>query len=193
MAERNAARNERGTRARRSKAPSAAPDRGRARRDSDVQPVSGATRRKGRERSEIQALVAKGKGKGYLTYDEVNAALPPDMVSSEQIDDVMVHFGEQGIDVIDAAHEAKATARLQREQAARRAMRKDDSDDEEEDDAPPQRMTSSMPPPADDGLYSKSNDPVRLYLRKMGAVSLLTREGRGRDCPPHRTGREQGF
>jgi len=110
---------------------------------------------KERERKEIQHLVDLGKEKGFLTYDEVNEVLPADIVSSDQIDDVMSMFGEHDIKIVDSASKVRVKQRPDGEPRARG----------EEEEA------------ADDDEFSKTNDPVRMYLRKMGSVSLLTREG----------------
>jgi RNA polymerase primary sigma factor len=109
------------------------------------------------ERSEVKALMARGREKGFLTYDEVNDALPSD-TSSDQIDDVMSMFGEHDIEVVDGAEKKMKLPDKPPEPEAK-------ADAEEEKD------------PDDDAGYGKSNDPVRMYLRKMGSVSLLTREG----------------
>ncbi|MDQ3262644.1 MAG: RNA polymerase sigma factor RpoD [Myxococcota bacterium] len=112
------------------------------------------------DRKEVKDLLEAGRQKGFLTYDEVNDALPADIVSSEQIDDVMSMFGDNDIEIVDAqkaaqAAEAKpATVTVDQEQV-------EEEEEKEEEDEP----------------GAKSNDPVRLYLRKMGSVSLLTREG----------------
>ncbi|ADO73715.1 RNA polymerase sigma factor RpoD [Stigmatella aurantiaca] len=113
------------------------------------------------ERKEVKDLLAAGREKGFLTYDEVNDALPADIVSSDQIDDVMSMFGDNDIEIVDAqkaaqSNEIKPTVAVEEE-----SKQDADADDDDEDDEP----------------GGKSNDPVRLYLRKMGSVSLLTREG----------------
>ena len=105
---------------------------------------------------EVQQLIDLGKEKGFLTYEEVNDILPADMVSSEQIDDVMSMFGEMDIEVVDS--EQKATAAKEKTQDSS----SDDSDDE---------------PEFDTDVMGRTSDPVRMYLREMGQVSLLTREG----------------
>ena len=99
----------------------------------------------------------RGREKGFLTYDEVNDALPSDIVSSDQIDDVMSMFGEHDIEVVDDATKMKLPDKPPEPEAKAAA----EEEKEEEEDAG----------------YGKSNDPVRMYLRKMGSVSLLTREG----------------
>ena len=116
---------------------------------------------KGRERKEVQLLLERGRVQGHLTYDELNEALPPDMVTSDQIDDLMVWLKSEDIDVVDGAPEGQSRTSETPVAATRGASRR----------------PSAIPPPVDDSYAQKSNDPVRMYLRKMGAVSLLTREG----------------
>ncbi|MDP9033936.1 MAG: RNA polymerase sigma factor RpoD [Myxococcota bacterium] len=121
---------------------------------------------KNRDRKEVQQLIEIGKSKGFLTYDEVNDALPADMVA-DQMDDVLGVLGDEDIEIVDAATQVKiAPKRILEEQAEQKVSR-------EREQSPPHRKTEEEV----DGLYSKSNDPVRMYLRKMGSVSLLTREG----------------
>jgi RNA polymerase primary sigma factor len=110
------------------------------------------------ERSEVKALMERGREKGFLTYDEVNDALPSD-IGSDQIDDVMSMFGEHDIEVVDGAEK-----KMKLPDKPPEPEDKADKADEEKDED-------------DDAGYGKSNDPVRMYLRKMGSVSLLTREG----------------
>jgi RNA polymerase primary sigma factor len=142
-------------------------------------PPSEARLLKGRERKEVQALLDKGRSKGFLTYDEVNEALPAEMVTSDQIDELMMLLGGESIDVVDVPPQAKVQARRERENEVSRVTRRPTaSDDDDDDDEVDRRPVTSMPPPSvDEPIYSKSNDPVRMYLRKMGSVSLLTREG----------------
>ncbi|HEX9242750.1 MAG TPA: RNA polymerase sigma factor RpoD [Anaeromyxobacter sp.] len=109
------------------------------------------------ERTEVKALMERGREKGFLTYDEVNDALPSD-TSSDQIDDVMSMFGEHDIEVVDGAEKKM---KLPDEPPQKPEAKAEEDEKEEEEDAG----------------YGKSNDPVRMYLRKMGSVSLLTREG----------------
>jgi RNA polymerase primary sigma factor len=116
---------------------------------------------KGRERKEVQVLLERGRMKGHLTYDELNDALPPDMVTSDQIDDLMVWLKSEDIDVVDGAPEGQSRTSEVPVAATRSSARR----------------PTTLPPPADDSYTQKSNDPVRMYLRKMGSVSLLTREG----------------
>ncbi len=106
---------------------------------------------------EVQQLIDLGKEKGYLTYDEVNDILPADMVSSEQIDDVMSMFGEMDIEVVDAEQKSTTTKEKQGDSSS-----SDDGEEEAEFDT---------------DVMGRTSDPVRMYLREMGQVSLLTREG----------------
>jgi RNA polymerase primary sigma factor len=106
---------------------------------------------------EVQQLIDLGKEKGYLTYDEVNDILPADMVSSEQLDDVMSMFGEMDIEVVEAEQKRSTHKADDGDE-----LGKDKGDDESEFEA---------------DIAGRTSDPVRMYLREMGQVSLLTREG----------------
>ena len=113
-----------------------------------------------------QQLITMGKAKGYLTYDEVNDHMPEEIVSSDAIDDWLGALGDEGIEIVDAGKAVKTAAAAAAAQPAAKAEEAEEAEEkeekEEEDDF--------------DGGYSKTNDPVRMYLRKMGSVSLLTRE-----------------
>jgi len=111
---------------------------------------------------ELDRLIAMGKQKGYLTYDEVNDALPSDIVSLDQLDDIMMMFGSMDIDVVDSAKAARLPSEVERE----RPVPVEDGDDDASD-------SIDLTP----GPVGRTEDPVRLYLREMGRVSLLTREG----------------
>ena len=132
--------------------------------DEDDDDLVPAKKGKATDRKEVKDLLAMGRDKGFLTYDEVNDALPADIVSSDQIDDVMSMFGDNDIAIVDEANKVKLpdTKPPEPEPSAAKAA-------EEAEDAPKREE--------EDDQYSKSNDPVRMYLRKMGSVSLLTREG----------------
>ncbi len=107
--------------------------------------------------AEISQLISHGKEKGYLTYEEVNDVLPSDLVSPEQIDDLMHLFGENEIDIVDTALKGEKLN-----------MNKSSGSDKEasSDGAQPTRSDSIS-----------IDDPVRMYLREMGTISLLTRKG----------------
>ncbi len=108
---------------------------------------------------EVKQLIDLGKEKGFLTYDEVNDILPPDIVSSEQIDDVMSMFGEMDIEIVDSVQKVK--------------IPKVKLDLEEEEEMEGEHEEVEFEP----GALGRTSDPVRMYLREMGSVSLLTREG----------------
>ncbi len=131
---------------------------------------------KNRDRKEVQQLIEMGKSKGFLTYDEVNDALPADMVA-DQMDDVLGVLGDEDIEIVDATTQVKiAPKRIVEEQAEQKGSR----DREQTSSHSSHSGHAGAPAKAEeevDGYYSKSNDPVRMYLRKMGSVSLLTREG----------------
>jgi RNA polymerase primary sigma factor len=111
---------------------------------------------------ELDKLIAKGKQKGFLTYDEVNDALPSDLVTLDQLDDIMSLFGSMDIELVDSTK----AVRLPSEMSAHAA------DPEPDDDEPEPRRIDLTP-----GPVGRTEDPVRLYLREMGKVALLTREG----------------
>ena len=102
----------------------------------------------------IRELINLGKEKGYLLYDEVNDALPDSSASSKDLDSIFFLFGEAGIEVIDSEQQLEA---------AKRKIRSKSAGDQE-----PDSTTESL---------EKTNDPVRMYLREMGTVPLLTRQG----------------
>ena len=139
----------------------------RERRAAELEERLLKNRTRNRERKEVRDLLERGRAKGFLTYDEVNDALPPEMVTSDQIDDLMVILADAGVDVCDTETQAK--------RASKAAEARAEKEKEEASERRP--ASSSAPPAAMDESYSKSNDPVRMYLRKMGSVSLLTREG----------------
>src|SRR5712691_9601485 len=101
----------------------------------------------------IKKMVLRGKERGYLTYDELNAALPQDQVSSEQIEDTMTMLSELGINVIES------------------------EESEEPAEAEAEDGESEVRGNVDDDDIGRTDDPVRMYLREMGSVELLSREG----------------
>jgi RNA polymerase primary sigma factor len=96
---------------------------------------------------EVQQLINIGKQRGYVTYEEMNNHLPTHLISSDRLDDVMIMFSDMDIEIVNEARK--------RAEAERRGTNRDEK--------------------TSDG--TRSNDPVRVYLRKMGSVSLLSREG----------------
>jgi RNA polymerase primary sigma factor len=104
----------------------------------------------------VKKMIAAGKERGFVTYDELNAALPPEQVSSEQIEDTMAMLSGAGVNVVE--------------------------NEEAEDADEPARGDSEAEKQPASGNFSesdvgRSDDPVRMYLREMGSVELLSREG----------------
>ena len=124
-----------------------------------------------------EQLITLGKTKGFLTYDDVHEALPGEDVGPDQMDDVLSALDDEEIEVVDDASNIKiAPHRGAEDDAPPKTKAKGDADD----DGPAPAAASSSSAPArtgSDDEYYKSNDPVRMYLRKMGSVALLTREG----------------
>jgi RNA polymerase primary sigma factor len=117
---------------------------------------------------QVRQLIALGKERGYLLYDEVNDTLPAEVHSSEEIDDLLSTFERHGIDIYEdlaAAKAARATADTTVSEAP---------EVESKDELPVAEESELDLTP---GMLEKTNDPVRMYLREMGTVPLLTREG----------------
>jgi RNA polymerase primary sigma factor len=115
----------------------------------------------------VRQLIAVGKERGYLLYDEVNDSLPAEVHSSEEIDDLLTTFERNGIEIYEDQASAKAARAVEvsAEGGDREVIVKEDAHEgESELDLTP-------------GSLEKTNDPVRMYLREMGTVPLLTREG----------------
>jgi len=115
------------------------------------------------ELDELKRLISLGKEKGYLTYKEVNDALPPEIVSSEQIDDMMMLFDEMDIEIVDSSQNVKVIkSKVDLEEV-----------EEEEKEQPEEEEDWRL----EQDLAGRVSDPVKMYLKEMGMVSLLTREG----------------
>ena len=109
---------------------------------------------------QIQALIAEGKKKGFLTFDELNKALPSEVNTPEQIDEIIVIFDQLDIDIVDE----KLSRGIE--------IAEDDGEEIKEEE----KLELSEDEDGAD-YSSRSNDPVRMYLREMGAVGLLDRDG----------------
>ena len=106
----------------------------------------------------VKKMISAARERGYITYDQLNQVLPPDQVSSEQIEDVMSMLSEMGINIIE------------------------DEDAEEEDKGTTDLVAATGPKEValssgDNEKLDRTDDPVRMYLREMGSVELLSREG----------------
>ena len=103
----------------------------------------------------VKRMITRGKERGYVTYDELNAALPPEQVSSEQIEDTMAMLSEIGISVVEAEEQDEAAPPVEADVAD----------------------TETPSGNVDESELGRTDDPVRMYLREMGNVELLSREG----------------
>ncbi|MGN7159609.1 RNA polymerase sigma factor RpoD [Sphingomonas sp. SAFR-052] len=117
----------------------------------------------------IKKLVARAKKRGYITVDQLNEMLPQDQMTSEQIEDIMSALNDMGVNVVeneDAGEDGESEERAKQEE--------DDGDDNagEQDDA-----SAAFEPAKKKETVDRTDDPVRMYLREMGAVELLSREG----------------
>jgi len=101
----------------------------------------------------VKKMIQKSKERGYVTYDELNAVLPPEQMSSEQIEDTMALLSEMGINVIESEEQEEAAEPEPAEEEARSSGNLNDDE------------------------IGRTDDPVRMYLREMGSVELLSREG----------------
>ena len=112
----------------------------------------------------VKKLLAKAKRRGFLTYDELNAALPQDQMSSEQIEDVMSAISEMGVNIVESDEDGEEKEEQEEEVET--------IDNISEND--PRSLTNTI---KKTGTGERTDDPVRMYLREMGAVELLSREG----------------
>jgi RNA polymerase primary sigma factor len=107
----------------------------------------------------VKRLIARGKERGYITFDELNVVLSPEQTSSEQIEDVMANLSEMGIQVVESEENEDGEAPVAKVEKA------------EEEGA--EEATGNV----DEESLGRTDDPVRMYLREMGSVELLSREG----------------
>ena len=111
----------------------------------------------------IKKLIARAKKRGYITYDELNAALPQDQMASEQIEDIMSAISDMGVNIVESDEDVQ-----------------EEADAEPDDDVDVAADTGGATAPAIEKkkeIIDRTDDPVRMYLREMGAVELLSREG----------------
>src|SRR5882672_5850616 len=110
--------------------------------------------------SQLKLLIAKGKEQGYLTYSEVNDHLPSDIVDPEQIEDIVNMINDMGITVYEKAPDAEALLLVETNAPDEEAV---------------EEATAALA--TVDAEFGRTTDPVRMYMREMGTVELLTREG----------------
>ena len=126
---------------------------------------------------EVKKLISIGKEKGFLTYDELNSTLPAEVVSSEQFGSIMTMFGEMDIEIVDAPEGERIRKARDTEEASEEAEEAEveagaGAGEESEKDEKDEKEIDLTP-----GALSRTDDPVRLYLKEMGSVALLSREG----------------
>ena len=126
---------------------------------------------------EVKKLISMGKEKGFLTYDELNSTLPAEVVSSEQFGSIMTMFGEMDIEIVDAPEGERIRKAQDTEEASEDAEDADvevsaGAGEENEKEEKEEKEIDLTP-----GALSRTDDPVRLYLKEMGSVALLSREG----------------
>jgi len=115
----------------------------------------------------VKKFIKQAKARGFVTYDELNKVLPSDQNSSEQIEDIMSQLSEMGINVVESEDDVEEG---EREQEAG-----EDSEDDGENRPATSKSTALATTTKD--RYDRTDDPVRMYLREMGSVELLSREG----------------
>jgi len=122
----------------------------------------------------LEKLAEVGKKKGFLTFEELNNALPKNMTTAEQLEDAIAFLGNRNIEIVESEEDAKVLAK-----AGDKAAGPKDSELAEEEEISEEELESAEVPyteeEADELL--KANDPVRMYLRKMGSIPLLTKDG----------------
>ena len=126
---------------------------------------------------EVKKLISMGKEKGFLTYDELNSTLPAEVVSSEQFGSIMTMFGEMDIEIVDAPEGERIRKARDIEESNEEAEDAEveasaGSGEENEKEEKEEKEIDLTP-----GALSRTDDPVRLYLKEMGSVALLSREG----------------
>ena len=112
----------------------------------------------------VKKLLAKAKRRGFITYDELNTALPQDQMNSEQIEDVMSAISEMGVNIVESDEDGE-----EKEEAEEEVETIDNISEND-----PRSLTNTI---KKTGTGERTDDPVRMYLREMGAVELLSREG----------------
>jgi RNA polymerase primary sigma factor len=122
----------------------------------------------------IKKLISKAKKKGYVTYDELNDALPSGEMSSDQIEDIQSALSDMGVQIVETDEEAEAAEDADGE-VEDIAGDDGDSDDDDDDSKPAKKGVATATRKLAAG--ERTDDPVRMYLREMGAVELLSREG----------------
>ncbi len=124
----------------------------------------------------IKKLISKARKRGYVTYDELNEALPSGEMSPDQIEDIQTALSEMGVQIVENDEDAEAESDGDGDGAAS-VVADDDDEDEEEDDEKKGPSKDARAGNRKLVTGERTDDPVRMYLREMGAVELLSREG----------------
>ncbi|WP_066528212.1 RNA polymerase sigma factor RpoD [Erythrobacter sp. CCH5-A1] len=122
----------------------------------------------------IKKLISKAKKRGYVTYDELNEALPSGEMSPDQIEDIQTALSEMGVQIVESDEDAEAEAEDREDGDADDVIVDDDDDDDDSEKKAPKDARAGNKKLA---TGERTDDPVRMYLREMGAVELLSREG----------------
>ena len=131
----------------------------------------------------VKELIARGKRRGYITYDELNEALPAEDFSSEQIDETMAKLNDMGISIVEAdeAEEVQSgsdeDSDSEKAETVRKKINTDDIDDDDDGDDVDEDAEVLSGGNISEDQAGRTDDPVRMYLREMGSVELLSREG----------------
>ncbi|MDC8753220.1 RNA polymerase sigma factor RpoD [Erythrobacter sp. sf7] len=123
----------------------------------------------------IKKLISKAKKRGYVTYDELNEALPSGEMSPDQIEDIQTALSEMGVQIVESDEEAEADG--EEEGDGVEALVPDDDDDDDDDGEKKGPAKDARAANKKLATGERTDDPVRMYLREMGAVELLSREG----------------
>ncbi|MCM0000168.1 MAG: RNA polymerase sigma factor RpoD, partial [Erythrobacter sp.] len=122
----------------------------------------------------IKKLISKAKKRGYVTYDELNEALPSGEMSPDQIEDIQTALSEMGVQIVESDEDAEAEAEDREDGESEDVIADDDDDDDDEGKKAPKDARAGNKKLV---TGERTDDPVRMYLREMGAVELLSREG----------------
>src|SRR6478735_2577003 len=116
----------------------------------------------------VKKLIAKAKRKGYVTYDELNEALPQGQMSTDQIEDIQTALSEMGVQIVESDEDAAAEDDAEGDAEDQAAADEDEAESDDSGHVPEKKKVATT---------ERTDDPVRMYLREMGAVELLSREG----------------
>ncbi len=123
----------------------------------------------------LEKLAELGKKKGFLTFEEINNALPKEVTSADQLDDAINFLGDKKIQIVEDAKEVKKGGKVSAADAAAAAAEESEEKEEGAEEEAEGPVENNFDEEGDELL--RANDPVRMYLRKMGSIPLLTKDG----------------